>query len=113
MTLLTDFFTRVTSLECREPSTLVGICVIKNQDDLALCQALLDNDYEIVFEGGLQVGEWHFTYSPSTAEGYASYDDFLPIALGLRLSLNWIRFCGINGQKVKMMKSITLMKIIF
>ncbi|VEI45170.1 Uncharacterised protein [Actinobacillus equuli] len=48
----------------------------KNQDDLALCQALLDADYEIVFEGGLQEGERHFTYSPSTAEGYASYDDF-------------------------------------
>ncbi|MDA5607052.1 hypothetical protein [Pasteurella multocida] len=76
MTLLTDFFTRVTSLKCREQSTLVGICVIKNQDDLALCQALLDADYEIVFEGGLQEGERHFTYSPSTAEGYSGYDDF-------------------------------------
>jgi hypothetical protein len=76
MTLLTDFFTRVTSLECRESSTLVGICVIKNQDDLELCQALRDADYEIVFEGGLQEGERHFTYSPSTTEGYASYDDF-------------------------------------
>lgn len=76
MTLLTDFFTRVTWLECRDASILVGICVIKNQDDLALCQALLDADYEIVFEGGLQEGERHFTYSPSTAEGYASYNDF-------------------------------------
>ena len=106
MTLLTDFFTRVTSLECRESSTLVGICVIKNQDDLELCQALRDADYEIVFEGGLQEGERHFTYMPVMMI-------FLPIALGLRLSLDWIGFCGINGQKVKMMKSITLMKIIF
>ncbi|WP_044471021.1 hypothetical protein [Mannheimia massilioguelmaensis] len=83
MNILTDFFTLVTSLECREPSTLVGVCVIKNQADLAQCQALLDANYEIVFEDGLQEGERRFTYSPSTTEGYASYDDFFT-------NSNWI-----------------------
>ncbi|HDR1813820.1 TPA: hypothetical protein QB650_000236 [Pasteurella multocida] len=76
MSLLTDFFTLIEELESCNQSTLVGICVIKDQTDLTLCKRLLDEDYEIKFDGELQEGTLHFTYSPSTAEGYASYEDF-------------------------------------